>query len=362
MEIIENNNSLCYRCLSGLWLFFGKTISCVGREKMHCKKCDIEVTGGDEIVCPLCKTPLEEDDQDTEKELSDKLYEDQELRKLISSIAESVKKSQGKEHKIVEVAEENPFDLEKALSDEEKPLSLDDFSAAAQRNEYDKKKASLESALPKYDQRTVITKYTQRKISIKNIFTISVVLLAVAGSVIAAYFYALNEPQMAKETVPMPATMLPFSKNQQASTPEISIPSPAQPKETPGQLQEKTAPAAQAVNPAASEVTKEQIPEQKPAEQLQQKVAEPPKAATIVTAGYYAVNVGSFKLKGSVDGVMKVLGKKGYAPSVETVTLNDASTWYRVTVGQFKTREEAARFAKELEDKEEIKTMVVKRK
>ncbi len=145
---------------------------------MHCKKCDLEVTGGDEIVCPLCKTPLEEDDQDTEKELSDKLYEDQELRELISSIAETVKKSQGKEHKIIEVAEESPFDLEKALSDEEKPLSLDDVAAAAQRNEYEKKKATLESVLPKHDQSTVVTEHTQRKISIKNIFAVSVVVLA----------------------------------------------------------------------------------------------------------------------------------------------------------------------------------------
>ena len=243
---------------------------------MHCKKCDLEVTDGDETVCPLCNTPLEEDDQDTEKELSDKLYEDQELRELITSIAETVKKSQEKEHKITEVAEENPFDLEKALSDEEKPLSLDDVSAAAQRNEYEKKKASLESVLPQHDQSTVITEHTKRKISIKNMFAVSVVVLVVAGSVIAAYFLTLNEPQMAKETVPIPETVLPSSQNQQASTPEINVPSPAQPKETPGQLQDKTAPAAEAVSPAVPEITKEQIPaEQKPAEQLPQKVAEP---------------------------------------------------------------------------------------
>jgi len=48
---------------------------------------------------------------------------------------------------------------------------------------------------------------------------------------------------------------------------------------------------------------------------------------------------------------MKKLSKKGYAPAVETVTLNDKNTWYRVTVGQFKTREEAARFARELGEK-----------
>ena len=330
---------------------------------MHCKKCDLDVTGGDEIVCPLCKTPLEEDDQDAEKELSDKLYEDQELRELISSIAETVKKSQEKEHKITGVTEEKPFDLEKALSDEEKPLSLDDVAAAAQRNEYEKKKASLESFLPKHDQSTVVTEHTQRKISIKKIFAVSVVVLVVAGSVIAAYFLTLNEPQVAIETVPIPENVPPSFQNQQASTPEINIPSPAQPNETSGKPQDKTAITAEAVSPSVPEITKEQLPaEQKPAEQLPQKVAELRKVATIVPDGFYAVNIGSFKLKNSIDGIMKVLSKKGYAPSVETVLLKDKTTWYRVSVGHFKTREEAARFAKELEDKEKLKTMVIKRK
>jgi septal ring-binding cell division protein DamX len=324
---------------------------------MHCKKCDLEVTDSDDAVCPLCNTPLEENDQDSQKELSDKLYEDQELRELISSIAETVKKSQGKDHKITEVAEENTFDLEKALSDEEKPLSLEDFSAAAQRNEYEKKKASLESVLPTYDQSTGIPEHAQRKISIKNMFAVSVVVFAIAGSVIAAYVLSLKEPQIAKETVTMPETVQPSPKNQVAATPEISG-QPAQIKDTAGQLQDKAAPPAEAVVPVASKVEKEQIPEQKPSEQLPQKIAEPAKTPAYV----YTVNVGSFKLKSSVDGVMKSLSKKGYAPAVETVTLNDKNTWYRVTVGQFKTREEAARFSKELKDREKLEAIVVKKK
>ncbi len=84
--------------------------------------------------------------------------------------------------------------------------------------------------------------------------------------------------------------------------------------------------------------------------------------ATTVTAGFYSVNVGSFKLKESVAGVMKNLKKKGYVPTVETMMLKDKTTWYRVSVGQFKTREEAARFAKELEDKENLKNNGSKKK
>ena len=330
---------------------------------MHCKKCDIEVTGGDESVCPLCKTSLEKDEQDLQGELSDALYADQELKELITAIAETVKKSLNKDTKTTKDEGETSFDLEKALSDEEKPLSLDDVSAAAQRNEYEKKKASLESVLPKHDQSTVVTEHALRKISIKKMFAVSVVVLVVTGSVIAAYFLTLKEPQVAKETVPMAETVLPSSQNQQVAPSEINVPSQVQPKETPGQPQDKNAPTAEAVSPAVPEITKEQLPaEQKPVEELTQKVAEPPKVATIVPAGFYAVNVGSFKLKNSVDGVMKVLSKKGYAPAVETVTLKDKTTWYRVSVGQFKTREEAARFAKELEGKEKLETMIVKKK
>jgi cell division septation protein DedD len=324
---------------------------------MHCKKCDLEVMDSDDAVCPLCSTPLEDDDQDSRKELSDKLYEDQELRELITSIAETVKKSQGKDRQLTEAAEENPFDLEKALSDQEKPLSLEDLSAAAQRNEYEKKKASLESVLPTHDQSTIVTEHAKRKISIRNMFAVSVVVLAVAGSFIAAYVLSLREPQMTKETVPMPEPVLPSSQNQVVATPETSG-QPAQIKETAGQVQDKDAPPAEAVVPVASKVEKEQIPEQKPSEQLPQKVAEPAKTSAYV----YTVNVGSFKLKSSVDGVMKVLGKKGYAPAVETVMLNDKNTWYRVTVGQFKTREEAARFSKELKDREKLEAIVVKKK
>jgi cell division protein FtsN len=200
------------------------------------------------------------------------------------------------------------------------------------------------------------------KFSIKNMFAVSVVVLAVVGSDIAAYFYAIKEPQMAKETVPMPETVLPSPQNQLAAPPEINVQSQIQPSDTTMQLQDKTTPAATVVSPPVAVVTKEQIPDQKPTEQIPPKADESAKMAATVNTGFYTVNVGSFKFKKSVDGVMKKLSKKGYAPAVETVTLNDKNTWYRVTVSQFKTREEAARFARELGEKMKLETMVVKRK
>ncbi len=328
---------------------------------MRCKKCNIEVTDSDDAVCPLCNTPLEKDDQDAQQELSDNLYEDQELRELISSIAETVKKSQKREHNIEEVTEENTFDLEKALTDEEKPLSFGDFVAASQRDEYEKKKASLEGALIGYDQSSVVPEHRQKTISLKNMFSVSVVVLAVAGLVIAAYFLTIKEPQMADETISITETVPTSAHNQAAATIDIKEPS-AQPNETATPIQDNAAPLAETVIAEAPQVTIEHISEQKPAEPPSPKAPEPARIATTATAIFYTVNVGSFKLKSSVAGVMKNLSKKGYAPTVETVTLNDKNTWYRVTVGQFKTREEAGRFAEELKEKEKIETMVVKKK
>jgi cell division septation protein DedD len=81
-----------------------------------------------------------------------------------------------------------------------------------------------------------------------------------------------------------------------------------------------------------------------------------------IKRGFYSIQVGSFKSKEKADRILKKLKGYGYEPSLEIITLNDNSTWYRVTAGQFETPEAAARCAKQLEDKENIKTMIVKKK
>jgi cell division protein FtsN len=101
--------------------------------------------------------------------------------------------------------------------------------------------------------------------------------------------------------------------------------------------------------------------EQKDAEPPQ-KALEQPKMTKAAVAGFYCVNVGSFKLQDSTDRACRDLRNKGYEPIAETVTLSDGNTWYRVTVGNFATRDEAAQFGRELASKTKIKPMVVKRK
>ena len=96
-----------------------------------------------------------------------------------------------------------------------------------------------------------------------------------------------------------------------------------------------------------------------PALDATDKVAETNKT---IDRGFYSIRVGSFKSKENAEKILKKLKGYGYEPSLEIVILGDKSKWFRVTAGQFKTREEAARSAKNLEDKEKIQTMVVKKK
>jgi len=145
---------------------------------------------------------------------------------------------------------------------------------------------------------------------------------------------------------------------------ELSAPETVQPVK-----QEPAPPAAEPVK-TASEQPPTAVPtpsaqppaaEQKDAEQPQ-KALEQPKMTKAAVAGFYCVNVGSFKLQDSTERVCGDLKKQGYEPTVETVTLKDGNTWYRVTVGSFATRDEAAQFGRELESKTNIKSMIVKKK
>ncbi len=103
----------------------------------------------------------------------------------------------------------------------------------------------------------------------------------------------------------------------------------------------------------------EEKPAQSPAEE--KKVITPPQQEVAVNTTKYCVNVVSCKLKENADAVIKDLQKKGYEPAVDTVTVKD-STWYRVTLGHFQTQGEAQNYARELQSKENIKGVVVKKR
>jgi cell division septation protein DedD len=258
---------------------------------------------------------------------------------------------------------------------------------------------------------------TKSGVEIKgNIEIVLLILILVIAAVGALYYYAQKEPQRANQEMPLVTATPPPSVNK-AATPLKTVKPSAQRQETKIALQEKKKPAAESAVPAVKKTNQEtplttptpppsvnkatappravKLPaqrqetkialqektnsaavsavpavqktsngglasEQKTAEPLQKNTATVAESDKTISGSLYSIRVGSFRSKENVDRLFKKLKENGYQPSLEIVILSDNSTWYRVTAGQFKTQEEATRCAKSLEDKEKIKTMIVK--
>ncbi len=127
---------------------------------------------------------------------------------------------------------------------------------------------------------------------------------------------------------------------------------PAHTEGTPSPATKENKPA----EPAPAVAPVEEKPAQPPA-----KVITPPQQEASVNTAMYCVIVASCKIKESADAVIKDLQEKGYEPAVDTITVKD-TTWYRVTLGHFQTQGEAQNYARELQGKENIKGIVVKKK
>ena len=195
-----------------------------------------------------------------------------------------------------------------------------------------------------------------------NIEIVLLILILGIAAVGALYYYAQKEPQRANQEMPLVTPTPPPSVNK-AATPLKTVKPSAQRQETKIALQEKTNPAAVSAVPAVQKTNNGGLPpEQKTAEPLQKNTATVAESDKTISGSLYSIRVGSFRSKENVDRLFKKLKENGYQPSLEIVILSDNSTWYRVTAGQFKTQEEATRCAKNLEDKEKIKTMIVKMK
>jgi len=260
---------------------------------------------------------------------------------------------------------------------------------------------------------------TKSGVEIKgNIEIVLLILILVIAAVGALYYYAQKEPQRANQEMPLVTPTPPPSVNK-AATPLKTVKPSAQRQETKIALQEKKKPAAESAVPAVKKTNQETplttptppprenkatappravkpptqrqetkmalqektnpaavpaVPavqktnhgglasEQKTAEPLQKNTATVADSDKTISGSLYSIRVGSFRSKENVDRLFKKLKENGYQPSLEIVILSDNSTWYRITAGPFKTQEEATRCAKNLEDKEKIKTMIVKMK
>jgi len=386
---------------------------------MYCKKCGIEIHGVTETVCPLCSMPLEERPAVSPGAAADESLEDLKLKELISDIEGTVEKSIGSEEKIAESTEEEfRFDLEKALAEDisAKPESAAPaVPAGATASDYEKTRAVMERTLAELDLPTAPPEAVSPKPPSKNLAAVLILVLVVGAGVAAGYIFSAKEPTPVPQTVPakkisspapvsatQPAMAKPLVPQTQEMPATVEskpsappVPSAAEPVKEPAAAetvhpvkQESAPPAAEPIKtaseqpPVAAPVSPPPEPVKEPAAALvtppaqppaagqkdakppeaDQKALEQPKMTKAVVAGFYCVNVGSFKLQDSTERVCGDLKKQGYEPTVETVTLKDGNTWYRVTVGNFATRDEAAQFGRELESKTNIKSMIVKKK
>ncbi len=172
--------------------------------------------------------------------------------------------------------------------------------------------------------------------SIEIVLLILIVVLAVVS---VGYFYAQKESQKTYQEIPLIKPTPPLSVNKAiAPSKAVTIPTQHQKTNTGG------------------------LPsEQKTAKPFQKNTTTVAESEKTIDRSLYSIRVGSFRSKDNVDRICKKLKQNGYEPSLETVTLSDNSTWYRVTTGKFKTREEAANCAKNMEEKEKITTMILKK-
>jgi cell division septation protein DedD len=75
----------------------------------------------------------------------------------------------------------------------------------------------------------------------------------------------------------------------------------------------------------------------------------------------YTVQVSAFKYEASAKKLVVKLKKKGYSAYLASTETPSGEAWHRVRIGYFPTREAAQKFAREVEEKEKLSTLVVRR-
>jgi cell division protein FtsN len=330
--------------------------------------------------------PLEESPAEQQVAAPDESAEDLRLRDLISDIEGSVKQSLGADEKSAQRnGQEVPFYPVSAPEEE-----LQVTPEPGSDSDYEQTRAAMEQALAGIEQHQLPAEIPPRRSAAKNAAAVVLVIAVVAAGIAAGYFFSVQEPQPRAPAVPAKKTP---SQAPIAATPSVMARPVAPPQPVTAEGNQPAPPAAQPAEPVKEQqaaavaqpaqkeppaaVPVEAADEQPPAAHsvpvspppaAEQKASEPPpkppaplqtSSAAIVV---YCVNAGSFKMKESTEGVCRDLKKNGYEPAIETVTLSDGNTWYRVTVGSFATRTEAAQFGRELESKTNIKPFVVKKK
>jgi cell division protein FtsN len=291
--------------------------------------------------------------------------------------------------------EEAPGSIEKALAIEE-PLFQNIAAVSAEVGEKSvsdiiRTKNILDKTLNAFDPESTPQPVLNQNPKHGARYKILLVFLIVLAAGAAGYYFLFKEPVNAKRPFVLPKKVAPIrlpqtqaDKNIRVSMPSVQILKVADNRQTEPAKKDAPQPGIEPAAPQASQTaappvhntSSPALKETKPVEPApavaparekpappaaeQKKAIAPPQQEAAANATVYCVTVASCKRKESADVVIRDLQKKGYEPAGDTITVND-TTWYRVTLGNFQTPGEARTFAGELQSRENIKGLVVKK-
>ena len=290
-----------------------------------------------------------------------------------------------------EKEQEAPFDLERALSTDDTP-SQNTEEVSAEGAEKSASHSTHQKDIPDIPSKEFAPESTPSPAMKQppkfGALYISIVFLAVIIAGTAGYYFSFKKSAQTKLSFVLPRKIAPLripatpidKKNQalkltvqtqkavddrQAEPTKKDLSQPVAEK-APSPASRVTAPPAHTASTAGKETKPVQpapavaLVEKKPA-QTSKKVSAPLQKKALDTAPQYCVNVSLCKMKESADVVVRDLQKKGFEPAVDTITVKN-TPWYRVTLGHFKTQDEAQNYAGELQRKGKIDGFVVKKK
>lgn len=358
---------------------------------MYCQSCDLEVVGREQNTCPLCKATLIEsiaindlDDNNLEEHAKiNELIEDINV-KLAQSLAEEemtgaedkegIQLSVGPDEiQSVDAQTEGQKRLDSqnaySLSHDEKPndagmqtinFNLEkEFSQEHESSSEIKKideilREKLKDFNPTLDSGSARPKqHIIRKITVIAGLLLLVAIIGGAGYL--SYFH-----------------FSPFSTSKNQAVPSekmIPLLQPQKAQETLIKLQKILAPERKEQEPFAVKTTS---PEKSRKGRLSvineafkdagSKARIPANKEEAVAATIYSVLIESFKLRRTAQAEIKRLQRKGYPAYVESIDLGRTGVWYRIKIGRFKTKADALRLAKKIENSEGIKPVILEKR
>jgi hypothetical protein len=308
------------------------------------------------------------------------------FRKSVAGYNYMVTKDVLTERSETEKVQEEPFDLEKALSTEDTHLqntaAVSTARVGKSVSEYMQNHDSMDTTFKELAAEPDPKPVARQKTKYGALYKILIVFVVVIIANAAGYYFSFKQQEQEKEsfelfkkTAPAKIPQAQIDKKSHIIKPTVQEQKTADNKGTePGRKEasQKAVPSADKKGTAFPAIRETETAEPAPAAALidakpvhptlEEKKANPSfRKEAIINGTMYCVNVALCKLKESADVVIKDLQRKGYEPAGDTITVN-GTIWYRVTLGNFQTQREAQDYAKEVQRKENIDGFVVKKK